>query len=146
MISNILIAVDGSEHSRKALELGGDLAGKYGAAVHLIHVTESPVHQHTMALGGAALSLHDSLEDLKEAGSKAVEHATEYLQNHGINNVTSEVSGGHPAHRIVESAKEVHADMIVMGSRGLGDLAGLLVGSVSHKVTNMAPCTCITVR
>jgi len=42
--------------------------------------------------------------------------------------------------------KEAHSDMIVMGSRGLSDLAGLLVGSVSHKVTNMAPCTCITVR
>jgi len=146
MISNILIPVDGSEHSKKALELGGDLARKYGAAVHLAHITESPVQEHTMALGGAALTLNASPEELKEAGSKAVEFATEYLQNHGIKNVTSEVTGGNPAHRIVESAKEVHADMIVMGSRGLSDLAGLLVGSVSHKVTNMAPCTCITVR
>lgn len=146
MISNILIPVDGSEHSKKALELGGDLAKKYGAAVHLVHVTESPVREHTMALGGAALTLHASPAELKEAGSKAVEYATEHLQNHGIKNVTSEVAGGSPAHRIVESAKEVHADMIVMGSRGLSDLAGLLVGSVSHKVTNMAPCTCITVR
>lgn len=48
--------------------------------------------------------------------------------------------------RIVDSARETHADMIVKGSRGLSDLAGLLVGSVSHKVTNMAPCTCVTVR
>lgn len=146
MISNILIPVDGSEHSKKALELGCDLAKKYGASVHLVHVTESPVREHTMALGGAALTLNASPDELKAAGSKAVEHATEYLQNHSVTNVTSEVTGGNPAHRIVESAKEVHADMIIMGSRGLSDLAGLLVGSVSHKVTNMAPCTCITVR
>lgn len=146
MISNILIPVDGSEHSKKALQLGCDLAKKYGAAVHLIHVTESPIREHTMALGGAALTLHASPDELREAGSRELEFAREYVTNHGIKDVTTEVEGGSPAHRIVESAKETHADMIVMGSRGLSDLAGLLVGSVSHKVTNMAPCTCITVR
>lgn len=146
MISNILIPVDGSEHSKKALQLGCDLAKKYGAAVHLIHVTESPIREHTMALGGAALTLHASPDELREAGSRELEFAREYVTNHGIKEVTTEVEGGSPAHRIVESAKETHADMIVMGSRGLSDFAGLLVGSVSHKVTNMAPCTCITVR
>jgi len=146
MISNILIPVDGSEHSRKALELGCDLAKKYSAAVHLIHVTESPIREHTMALGGAAITLHASPEELKQAGSRELEFASEYANNHGVKEVTTEVEGGSPAHRIVESAKDIHADMIVMGSRGLSDLAGLLVGSVSHKVTNMAPCTCITVR
>ncbi len=146
MISNILIPVDGSEHSKKALQLGCDLATKYGAAVHLIHVTESPIREHTMALGGAALTLHASPDELREAGSRELEFAREYVTNHGIKEVTTEVEGGSPAHRIIESAKETHADMIVMGSRGLSDLAGLLVGSVSHKVTNMAPCTCITVR
>lgn len=146
MLSNILIPVDGSEHSKKALQLGCDLAKKYGAAVHLIHVTESPIREHTMALGGAALTLHASPDELREAGSRELEFAREYVTNHGIKEVTTEVEGGSPAHRIVESAKETHADMIVMGSRGLSDLAGLLVGSVSHKVTNMAPCTCITVR
>lgn len=146
MISNILIPVDGSEHSRNALHLGCDLAKKYGAAVHLIHVTESPVRENTLALGGAALTLHASPQELKQAGSKVVEYSKEYAQNHGVKSVTTEVTGGNPAHRIVESAKDIHADMIVMGSRGLSDLAGLLVGSVSHKVNNLAPCTCITVR
>lgn len=146
MIKNILIPVDGSEHSKKALHMGCDLAKKYGAAVHLIHVAESPIREHTMALGGAALTLRASPDELKEAGSRELEFASEYATNHGVKEVTTEIEGGSPAHRIVESAKETHADMIVMGSRGLSDLAGLLVGSVSHKVTNMAPCTCITVR
>ncbi len=146
MISNILIPVDGSLHSKKALQLGCELAHKYGAALHLIHVTESPVREHTMALGGAALTLRASPAELKQAGSRELEFAREFAQHHGVKEITTEVAGGSPASRIVESAKEIHADMIVMGSRGLGDLAGLLVGSVSHKVTNMAPCTCITVR
>lgn len=47
---------------------------------------------------------------------------------------------------IERSAREIHADMIVPARRGLSDLAGLPVGSVSHKVTNMAPCTGMTVR
>lgn len=146
MISNILIPVDGSEHSAKALHIGCDLAVKYGAAVHLLHVTESPIREHTMALGGAAITLHASPDELKQAGSKELEFAREYAVNHGAREVTTEMGSGSPAHRIVDSAREIHADMIVMGSRGLSDLAGLLVGSVSHKVTNMAPCTCITVR
>jgi len=146
MIKNILIPVDGSEHSKKALHLGCDLAQKYGAAVHLIHIAESPIREHTMALGGAAITLRASPDELKQAGTRELEFASEYAANHGVKEVTTEVEGGSPAHRIVESAKEIHADMIVMGSRGLSDLAGLLVGSVSHKVTNMAPCTCITVR
>jgi nucleotide-binding universal stress UspA family protein len=146
MISNILIPVDGSEHSRKALELGCDLAVRYDAAVHLIHIAESPLREHTMALGGAAITMTASPDELRQAGSKELEHASEYARNHGVRELTTEVESGNPAQRIVESAKEIHADMIVMGSRGLSDLAGLLVGSTSHKVTNMAPCTCITVR
>jgi nucleotide-binding universal stress UspA family protein len=146
MISNILIPVDGSDHSRKALELGCDMAKKYGAAVHLMHITESPIRDQTLVLGGAAVTFSASPQDLKRAGSKVLEYAREYAQNHGVKEVTTEVTGGSPAHRIVESAKDIHADMIVMGTRGLSDLAGLLVGSVSHKVTNMATCTCITVR
>ena len=50
------------------------------------------------------------------------------------------------AARILEVAKDVKADMIVTGARGLSDLKALMVGSVSHKLTNMAPVTCITVR
>ncbi|WP_256432948.1 universal stress protein [Martelella soudanensis] len=42
--------------------------------------------------------------------------------------------------------RERKVDTVVLGSRGLGDVAGLLLGSVSHKVTHLAPCTCIVVR
>jgi len=53
---------------------------------------------------------------------------------------------GDPAGRIVEAARKRGADLIVIGSRGLGDLQGMLLGSVSHKVAQLAPCTCIIVR
>ena len=57
-----------------------------------------------------------------------------------------EVVGGRPADTIVAAAERDKADMIVMGSRGFSDLKGLLLGSVSHKVSHLAPCTCVTVK
>ncbi|WP_180901977.1 universal stress protein [Martelella soudanensis] len=47
---------------------------------------------------------------------------------------------------ILDAIRERKVDTVVLGSRGLGDVAGLLLGSVSHKVTHLAPCTCIVVR
>ena len=53
---------------------------------------------------------------------------------------------GDPATSILRAADDEAADIIVMGRRGLGDLAGLLLGSVSHKVTHLASCACLTVK
>jgi len=56
------------------------------------------------------------------------------------------VEEGNPAQLILDCAKRTEADMIVMGSRGLGNLRGMLMGSVSHKVSPLAECTCVTVK
>ena len=56
------------------------------------------------------------------------------------------VAEGNAANEIVATAESIGADMIFLGSRGLGDAKGLLVGSVSHKVMNLAPCTCVAVK
>ena len=53
---------------------------------------------------------------------------------------------GDPASTILRVAKGLDADMIVLGSRGLGDAKGLLLGSVSHKVAHFAECTCVSVK
>jgi nucleotide-binding universal stress UspA family protein len=53
---------------------------------------------------------------------------------------------GQPARTIVHVAEQLEVDCIVMGSRGLGDFEGLLLGSVSHKVASLAKCTCVTVK
>ncbi|NIO03304.1 MAG: universal stress protein [Proteobacteria bacterium] len=53
---------------------------------------------------------------------------------------------GDPAERIIEFAREKSVDMIVIGSRGLGPVKGLFLGSVSTKVCHLADCTCVTVK
>ena len=67
-------------------------------------------------------------------------------RQHGARDVTGDVEEGDPAERILRHAEIDKANLIVMGSRGIGSLRGLLVGSVSQKVSQLAPCSCITVR
>ncbi|MEE8536041.1 MAG: universal stress protein, partial [Kiloniellales bacterium] len=64
----------------------------------------------------------------------------------GVEKIQRTLEDGDPAKAILDCAKRVEANLIVMGSRGLNDLKGLLVGSVSHKVSHLAECTCVTVR
>jgi len=66
--------------------------------------------------------------------------------NRGLTDIETMVVIGDPARAIVEAATKKKADLIVIGSRGLGDLQGLLLGSVSHKVAQSASCSCVVVR
>ena len=64
----------------------------------------------------------------------------------GVSDIKTMLREGDPAGQIIEAAKDQDADVIVMGFRGHGALAELLLGSVSHKVGQLAPCICMTVR
>jgi len=146
MIKNLLAPVDGSEHSKKALELACDLADKYDAQLHLLHVILAPEAKHTLVLGGATVTVDAPKEEIEQAGRKAIDAAKAIAAEHGRKDVETGVLGGPTAQRILEYSKDNEIDMIVMGSRGLSDISGLLVGSVSHKVSHLAPCTCVTVH
>jgi nucleotide-binding universal stress UspA family protein len=129
MFERMLLAIDGSEPSKRATEVAGDLARKTHAEVVVVHVKERDI---TWA-GGIDLETpedaHDLVDDtvrtLKDAGvsARGEVHSTVY---------------GRAARVILEAANEVGADVIVMGSRGLSDMAGLVMGSVTHKVLHLA--------
>ena len=70
----------------------------------------------------------------------------EKARQSGVSAIQTVVQEGDPAQTILQVARERHADMIVMGSRGLGDVGGFLLGSVSHKVSSLAECTCIIIK
>lgn len=146
MAKRLLVPVDGSEQSRKALEFACELARAMGHTLHLIHVAQSLPQDRVMVLGGAHVTIHASRQDLEQAGKDVLDACRKLAEQHGITDLETEVVAGDPAGRIVEAAGRLEADMVVMGSRGLGDLKGLVLGSVSHKVNHLAPCTCITVR
>ena len=146
MFNKILVPVDGSESSKKSLEFACELGKKQGSSLHLLHIAQPPAGKRHLVLGAAAITVDTSPEELKKAGEQVVSSARDIAKSHGFDNVTVSVAGGDPAARIIDYAKTKNVDIIVMGNRGLSDLSGLLMGSVSHKVTHLAPCTCVTVR
>lgn len=82
----------------------------------------------------------------KALGDKITNEAVSRAQALGIDAVRTKVAEGNPTTEIVKAAEAVAADVVVLGSRGLGEVQGLLLGSVSHKVMHLAPCTCIAVK
>ncbi|MBI1220950.1 MAG: universal stress protein [Rhodobacteraceae bacterium] len=79
-------------------------------------------------------------------GEDIVRRAVDCARAGGVSDVRSEVLEGEPAGAIIDHALSRGADMIVLGSRGLGALRGVLQGSVSRKVVHHAPCTVVVVR
>jgi nucleotide-binding universal stress UspA family protein len=78
--------------------------------------------------------------------NKLLSAAEDAAREKKVREVKTVAAEGDPASRILETAEAEDADMIVMGSRGLGNLKGMLVGSVSNKVNHLASCTCVCVK
>jgi nucleotide-binding universal stress UspA family protein len=85
-------------------------------------------------------------EVLRVLGAKVLEAAEGAVKARGIAGVSRVLEDGTAAQCIVEAAAREHADTIVMGHRGLGDIEGITLGSVSNKVSHLADCTVIMVR
>jgi nucleotide-binding universal stress UspA family protein len=125
MFSNILLCVDGSDESKKAAVLAADVACAGHAEVVVLHVREY----------GATAALSYPYEVPGEAPD-LVDEAVRGLKDNGIS-ARGEIRDclhGSVADQIARLADEVDADLIVMGSRGLSDWAGVVTGSVTHAV------------
>jgi nucleotide-binding universal stress UspA family protein len=149
MIRSVLVAVDGSEPGGRALDLAGDIAARCDTALTLLHVQAQPAH------GGVPKDLEDyariehveltEAQMVREVGEELLPRAEARARGAGAETVTTALEIGDPAGVIADYAKANAVDLIVMGRRGLGAIGGLLLGSVSHKVTQLAPCACMTV-
>lgn len=98
------------------------------------------------ASGGAAVILPVPHDTLQAVGKLITEHAVAAAKAKGATEVTARIMEGSAAEAILATAETEKADMIVMGSRGLGKFADVFMGGVSHKVSHLAPCTCVTVK
>jgi nucleotide-binding universal stress UspA family protein len=131
MFRKILVAVDGSEQSNAALTLAIDLARRYGASLCLLYA-----FPHVSDLLGTPQYEH-VLEARSALGQQLLEHAQAQV---GAAPVETQLIEGPPAPAILRVAAEDGCDLIVIGSRGQGQLAGLLLGSVSSAVAQRAHC------
>jgi nucleotide-binding universal stress UspA family protein len=140
----MLVAIDGSDHSEKALETACDIAKKYSSILYLVH---SPQLETTaIAVGSGAVEIKPDAKAIAEAGQAVMSAARDKAK--ALDCVLAEgfVGNQDPADEILRSAAKIDADLIVMGRRGLGGIASLLLGSVSQKVSHGAKCTCLTVH
>jgi nucleotide-binding universal stress UspA family protein len=140
-MEKILVPVDGSEQSSKAITFAADLARHHHAAIHLLHVFKLTIIPE--GLGEYVVS--DRVQ-LRALGEKSIAEAEGETKGHGVEHVEASVVEGDPAERIISYAKAHDVDIIVIGSRGLGSFKGLLLGSVSNKVSHRADRTCVIVR
>jgi len=137
VFERILIAVDGSPQSEKTILVGVDLAGRYGSAVTVVHIREYERYEGSDVDLGPPVTAEDLVEGvLARFRAGGVDARGEIRR----------VSFGHTAQQIVEVAAGSHADLIIMGSRGMTEWKSLLLGGVANKVVHHATCPVLLVR
>ena len=176
MIKTIVVPTDGSAHAKKAIDLAADIASKYGARMVILHVLMRHTSESDIEIlskeNAMPASLEAKFKDLREGyldmaaasydagpiailvpdeilsevGNLILDNGRKRAESKGIKGVVTQLLDGPAADKIVAAAEKEKADMIVMGSRGLGNIAGLLMGSVSHKVSHLAKCTVVAVK
>jgi nucleotide-binding universal stress UspA family protein len=137
MLERILLAVDASEHARKAVPATIELARVGGGTVRVLHAREVHHPLPPTVVG-----------DSPKEAQAFVDGVVADLQQAGVTcegAVRPTVSAS-PAGTILQEARDADAGMIVLGSRGLSDLGDLLLGSVAHKVIQLSTCPVLAVR
>jgi nucleotide-binding universal stress UspA family protein len=136
---HILVATDGSSGGDRALDFAAALARETGATVSIVNVSNELSEEDVQTLAQIESGL------IEEMDNPALEKAKQYIQDRGVPTVQTYVAYGQPAAGILETAK-IHApDVVVVGRRGRGQLAGLLLGSVSQKLAGLSTCPVIIV-
>ena len=148
MIKKILVAIDGSEHSQKAIKIACDLTMKYGASLDIIHVIEDYDIPQSVKDFMKGEEIHETPEYLYLTliGNKIAERAEAEVHGLGVDNVKTVILQGKAAAKIIEYAKQSGIDIIVMGNHGTQGVEDLIMGSVPRKVCHLAECTCMTVK
>lgn len=135
----IVVGVDGSEHARLALAWAADEARRRHARLVVLHAWHVPA----LALTGPhAAAVFAQSEGFDQAGARTVEESLAGVDTDGID-VEVQVLRGTPAHALVEASRD--ADLVVVGSRGLGGFAGMLLGSVGQQLAHDATAPVVIV-
>ena len=140
MFENILLAVDGSEHALHAARVAANLANAMNAQTLRIVVAYDPIPVH---LGDPYMQ--EAINTRLKESEQIIQKAVQVLGTISAE-IRTEMIEGDPAEVIIDVVQTHNSNIIVMGSRGLGKLTGLLLGSTSQKVVSHAPCPVLIVR
>jgi len=156
MARSIVVGTDGSEPANEAVRQATDLASHQGARLHLVTAYPDPQmlrDQTTLWTNdpkgvidtGRRGGAQTDTVDLREVAESVVQRAARDAMSKGVD-VETHVYEGEPADVVLNIANQEHADLIVVGSRGLTGIQRYLLGSVSTKISEHAHCSVMIVR
>jgi nucleotide-binding universal stress UspA family protein len=137
MFDSVVVATDGSESVRRAVDVALDLAGRFEASVHALYVVDASEVESTPE------SVRDELRSALESDG---EDALSTVVDRADTAVTTAVREGRPAPEITAYAREVDADVVAMGTRGRHGENRFLIGSVAERVVRTCDRPVLTVR
>jgi len=129
MFQRMLVAIDQSEPSRRAIELSAEIAERHGSEIVVLHAIPRGVSR----LGSGDTEDADAFREFVDAAVRGLKDRGLNARGEIVHVLEGRMAGG-----IVEAAASVDADAIIMGTRGRSDLGGLFLGSVTHRVLHLA--------
>jgi nucleotide-binding universal stress UspA family protein len=139
LFEKILVPLDGSDHSIKALKMAIQIALKFSGKITLIHV---------YSIGGLTVSptpVREFIEAIRKVGASILTDGEKQVKAEGVQ-VETLLIEGHAVEQIVKTCREKNFDLIVMGARGLSKMKEMFLGSVSDGVTRHACCPVLVVK
>ena len=143
--TKILLATDGSEEARRAVQAAAELSRDTGSEVHVTYVLPSPAQLRGHHLYSREV-MRSITERAEEEGRSFLEEEAEQLRSSGGKVAETHLRAGEPDKEIVKLSEELDAGTIVIGSRGLGALKRALMGGVSESVVRHAHCPVFVIR
>lgn len=144
-MKNILVATDFGEAADNALVYGRELAQRFDATLHVLHVAEN-VYISAFGAETYASFAPDLQRDLEETAHRRLAEAIVDSDGSGPTILPVVMTSSSPAFAIIDYAREHNIDLIIMGTHGRGALGHLLMGSVAERVVRLAPCPVLTIR
>ncbi len=149
-MERVLVGYDGSDDGERAVSFAAELALQFDAELILAHVMSQPggfTSADSIPAYRRVEEVYRAEHDvMKEAADRLLDHAEAIADHHGYSRPVKVLLVGSPAPQLAKAAEAHKADVVVVGSRGLGEFAGLLLGSVSSRLAHIANCTVVTVK
>jgi len=141
-IRKILVAVDFSAHSEKAVEEAIDLAKLVSAKIDLVHAFDVPVPMVTPYEVAVPTGF---IEEARKAARERLKAVEQKVRAAGVE-VQAHLTEAPAAHAVARAAEELGSDLIVMGTRGHTGLKHVILGSVAERTLRLAPCSVWAVK
>lgn len=146
MIKKILVPVDGSEGSWRALSKAVEIGEKFASDLLVVNVVQPYNNAALLAVPLDHITVSKGNSELEKIGDKVLEMARDKLLDYEGGKVELALEVGHPSERIIALAAKAEVDFIVIGSRGLSGIAVFFLGSVSSKVSEYASVPVLIVK